>query len=172
MFPLGRRSDRIVRQAHPSAEFTSGMRCVSSCAEGPRKDVRVRGSVKNAVTMMRAITGSTKMLPSGPVAPPLTQGAPTGCVDSRRCALMLPLSATPKRKDCAQSHAACRPMAHHSEPVRHRLKANTSPAQPAQSRPMRDSPGLKPWVRPKPKEMRMAALQKPMASVCWLPGES
>src|SRR6202042_3146082 len=141
-------------------EFTSGVRGVCSDVEWIRKDVRVRGSVKAAMSTIRNITGSTKMLPSGPVAPPLSQAGPTGCVESRRCALMLPLSATPKRNDCAQSHAACKPMAHHNEPVRHRLKANIKPALPAQRMPMGDSPGLSPCRKPKPKEMSTAALQK------------
>src|SRR5438874_299739 len=54
-------------------------------------------------------------------------------------------------------------MAHHSEPVRHRLKQKSSEAKPAQASPRGLSPGFDPCTAPKPKEMIAAALQKPKA---------
>jgi hypothetical protein len=40
-------------------------------------------------------------------------------------------------------------MAHHSEPVRQRLRQKTTETRPAESSPMGDSPGFLPWARPK-----------------------
>ena len=55
----------------------------------------VRGSVKRMMRLARARMATMKMLPSGPVAPPLRMGLPTGCVARRWCWTMVPLSATP-----------------------------------------------------------------------------
>ena len=56
-------------------------------------------------------------------------------------------------------------MAHHSEPVRQRLKQKTMAARPAESSPMGDSPGFDLWPRPKRKEKMTAEVQKPKAAL-------
>ena len=56
-------------------------------------------------------------------------------------------------------------MAHHSEPVRHRLKQNTNPTSPAESRPIGDSPGLPVWPKPKRNDQIKADVQKPKAAL-------
>ena len=79
MFPLQRRSTRIVRQAHPSAEFTfAGRRSFGAIPVSASKGVGRLGSVNTMTSVMQSITGSTKRLPSGPVRPPLISGEPAG----------------------------------------------------------------------------------------------
>src|ERR1700677_3772140 len=126
----------------------------------------VRGRVKTIMRLTSARIATIKMLPSGPVAPPLRIGLPSGCVAMRWCWTMSPLSATPYRKDCAQSHEVGKPIAHHKEPVRHKLRQNTIPANPAASSPIGDSPGFLLWPSPKRTEKITAAVQKPNAVLC------
>ena len=62
---------------------------------------------------------------------------------SRRPRTRNPLSATPKRNDCAQSQAAWNPIAHHSEPVRQRVRQKDESDQvPRRGDLLGDSPGF------------------------------
>ena len=81
---------------------------------------------------------------------------------------MRPLSGHAMENDCAQSHAVWKPIAHHSEPVRQRLRQKTRPMRPAESRPRGDSPEFATWpLKPKDrKERTAAAVQKPMDVGC------
>ncbi|MEI9904496.1 MAG: SDR family oxidoreductase [Asticcacaulis sp.] len=151
--PLSRWHPDYAQAFRPGS--TTDHHLTSSVSSGLRRVSRMTPATRARMTRSSA-------LPSGPVAPPLSQAGPVGVAVMKVPTDGWPLSATPKTKDCVQSQAAWKPIAHHTVPVRHTLSVNTSPARKTLIRPIGVSPALKAWAaknRPTHDQRRPAEIE-------------